>query len=729
MKKAIEAQTKVARALYRDLYRWSRLASDIPFFLVANHQQQQQHSSLPPQTFQHPIISKEHLLKLANLGHDGECKDFEVLRNMLPAGCSVDENKLVVPKIEDGSSLLSLVRVLTRLSSMDESYDQDVVRQRIGLAMEAIKSLNELTPTLMEMERIRSKRLDNSFVRFRVGQVVQHAHEKWRGVVCGWEKKKIMNAIVVTYFVLPDKGDVHHLHKPAGVIFDKAMEVQFQNTSAAKGGKTESKRHIASVAEEDLVLVSNSCLSRIRNDWMDTNFERFDIASMRFIPNSKLAYEYPADTENSSKVISEHKMFDDDADLARTVTLGVAVIANELHFELIASSTEAARKMEPLKSILDRLVKLMPSCRPTTSCNEMATCIRTISNLSKLITKVSDLLFQRRIALINKSRIKFRLGDIVRHKKYGFRGMVVSFDPRPTVDVSRWDGLQHLKNVDDTPFYSIVPDPADTVKAFGAVRTMRYVCEANLEVCPVEDADIDLDIMEMVPGWSFDDSLQRYVPSDEVKFEYGEVIEEENIMMRSMELLEEGLTRALVQMQEESSENRTGLNTGQLLKLLQIARRKEDAAVIEDFMKEVWKSHQDTTIRSKHDDALRYLLSNRSKDALSIFTNITLEEPHYGEAWNKKATCHFMHAELEEAIEAIQKALVLLPNHYLALGGLGLAYQERMDNENAVKYYQKCLELNPWSPVASRMVACQDTIESDDEDEAVIEGSAPIPDN
>lgn len=251
---------------------------------------------------------------------------------------------------------------------------------------------------------------------------------------------------------------------------------------------------------------------------MDTKFDGFYNVSTRFIPNRKLVYEYPADTKSSGNSMPEHKIFDnDDVNLARTVTLGVAVIANDLYFKSIASATEAVSKMEPLRSILVRLEKLMPSGRPTSTYDEMTVCTRTIRDLSKLIAKVSDLLFQRRVALNNKSKIKFRLGDIVRHKKYGFRGMVVSFDPRPRMDVSRWDGLQHLKNVDDTPFYSIVPDPADTVTAFGAVRTMRYVCEANLEVCPVEDADIDLDIMGMVPGWYFDDLLQRYVPSDEVK--------------------------------------------------------------------------------------------------------------------------------------------------------------------------------------------------------------------
>ena len=59
---------------------------------------------------------------------------------------------------------------------------------------------------------------------------------------------------------------------------------------------------------------------------------------------------------------------------------------------------------------------------------------------------------------------------MLRHRKYGFRGVVVGWDRRPTVDVSGWDGVQGLPSGPDQPFYRVLPDMRDCVELLGRKR-------------------------------------------------------------------------------------------------------------------------------------------------------------------------------------------------------------------------------------------------------------------
>ena len=65
----------------------------------------------------------------------------------------------------------------------------------------------------------------------------------------------------------------------------------------------------------------------------------------------------------------------------------------------------------------------------------------------------------------HKSNIHFSLGQIVKHKLYGFRGFVVAWDPKPRMDVSNWDGLADVEHPNEKPFYHIYPDVNDSISA------------------------------------------------------------------------------------------------------------------------------------------------------------------------------------------------------------------------------------------------------------------------
>ena len=60
--------------------------------------------------------------------------------------------------------------------------------------------------------------------------------------------------------------------------------------------------------------------------------------------------------------------------------------------------------------------------------------------------------------------------QVVRHSRYGYRGVIYGWDLRPTLDVARWDGVVGLPRAGDQPFYHLLPDAHDSAAAFGSPR-------------------------------------------------------------------------------------------------------------------------------------------------------------------------------------------------------------------------------------------------------------------
>ena len=81
-----------------------------------------------------------------------------------------------------------------------------------------------------------------------------------------------------------------------------------------------------------------------------------------------------------------------------------------------------------------------------------------------------------------------------------------------------------------------------------------------------------------------------------------------------------------------------------LFKLLRYSECVEDAHLIEEGIKEIWKAHYDLSIRWKLHDGIAHLLRGEKNAALAIYDRVIEYDPEYAEAWNKKATCHYVSA-------------------------------------------------------------------------------------
>src|SRR4029077_19030984 len=98
------------------------------------------------------------------------------------------------------------------------------------------------------------------------------------------------------------------------------------------------------------------------------------------------------------------------------------------------------------------------------------------------------------------------------------------------------------------------------------------------------------------------------------------------------------------------------------------------------------------------------LLRSRVKDAtddkdydlaIKLLDAIVTIKPDYVEAWNRRATLHYIRHDYGPALGDIREVLAREPRHFGALAGLGLILQDIGDDKHALQAYQAALAIDP----------------------------------
>lgn len=81
--------------------------------------------------------------------------------------------------------------------------------------------------------------------------------------------------------------------------------------------------------------------------------------------------------------------------------------------------------------------------------------------------------------------------------------------------------------------------------------------------------------------------------------------------------------------------------------------------------------------------------------ALDILDQIVIIQPDFAEAWNKRATVHFLIDDYGASISDIRQTLALEPRHFAALAGLGMIFQAIDRKDDAIRVFERALKVNP----------------------------------
>jgi tetratricopeptide (TPR) repeat protein len=81
--------------------------------------------------------------------------------------------------------------------------------------------------------------------------------------------------------------------------------------------------------------------------------------------------------------------------------------------------------------------------------------------------------------------------------------------------------------------------------------------------------------------------------------------------------------------------------------------------------------------------------------ALDLLDRVVILMPEFAEAWNKRATAHFMRKDFGKALADIERTLALEPRHFGALSGLAVILREIGRDETALTALRQALAIHP----------------------------------
>ena len=120
-----------------------------------------------------------------------------------------------------------------------------------------------------------------------------------------------------------------------------------------------------------------------------------------------------------------------------------------------------------------------------------------------------------------------------------------------------------------------------------------------------------------------------------------------------------------------------------------------EAPAIEERIWSAWFRTSDRVSASLLDEGTVLMGQRRWQEALDRFNQLVVQSPGFAEAWNKRATVHFLLGDLDGSVLDIQRTLALEPRHFGALSGLGQIYLRLDRPKAALRALQAALALHP----------------------------------
>lgn len=132
-----------------------------------------------------------------------------------------------------------------------------------------------------------------------------------------------------------------------------------------------------------------------------------------------------------------------------------------------------------------------------------------------------------------------------------------------------------------------------------------------------------------------------------------------------------------------------------LFERLQETQDAEEAAKLE---REIWSIWMDAGSEDLNVLMRQGSVAMAAQDfdlAMESFDALIVLAPDMAEAWNKRATLHFLMQDLEASVADVKQTLALEPRHFGAIVGMGLIYDRLGDLKAALRAFEEGLKINP----------------------------------
>ncbi len=117
-----------------------------------------------------------------------------------------------------------------------------------------------------------------------------------------------------------------------------------------------------------------------------------------------------------------------------------------------------------------------------------------------------------------------------------------------------------------------------------------------------------------------------------------------------------------------------------------------------------WLEAPDRNAATLLSQVSKAMSAGRLDIALSLSNQLIDSAPGFAEAWNKRATIHFLLGQDADSVADIRETVKLEPNHFGAISGLGLIFLRGQNFPAALEAFEKVLQISPASSNAKRSV-------------------------
>ena len=104
-------------------------------------------------------------------------------------------------------------------------------------------------------------------------------------------------------------------------------------------------------------------------------------------------------------------------------------------------------------------------------------------------------------------------------------------------------------------------------------------------------------------------------------------------------------------------------------------------------------------------EGIELIERGKTGDAIDCITRLVENYPDFAEAYNKRATAHFMEGNFAESVKDCLATLKRNPHHFGAWHGLGLCYVELGLLEQAITAFRCGLRVQPFAAENARLLA------------------------
>lgn len=132
-----------------------------------------------------------------------------------------------------------------------------------------------------------------------------------------------------------------------------------------------------------------------------------------------------------------------------------------------------------------------------------------------------------------------------------------------------------------------------------------------------------------------------------------------------------------------------------LFEQLQQTDDARQASTIEDQIWELWMIGPETGATETLDSVVIAMAQGRLRRAMRLLNDLTDTYPNYAEAWNKRATLHYVLGQYEQSLHDIEKTVALEPRHFGAWSGLGLILEDMGRVNEAITAHETVLHIYP----------------------------------